>query len=102
MNSPGKDQLLGMGSPRKTIPSPQKNKKIEIEKNQLSMFLSNLRSHSQRLQKSKNQVWIPLSRHGGVICQKVVIRQTIKNHRDEAVNIEPLRSRIIEKRTDKR
>ena len=36
MNSPGKDQLFGMGSPRKTIVSPQKNKKIDIEKNQLS------------------------------------------------------------------
>jgi hypothetical protein len=38
MNSPGKDQLFGMGSPRRTILSPQKNKKIDIEKNQLSTF----------------------------------------------------------------
>ncbi len=36
MNSPNKDHNhFGMGSPRKSMLSPQKNKKIEIEKNQL-------------------------------------------------------------------
>lgn len=100
MNSPGKDQFFGMDSPRKAVVSPQKNKKIDIEKNQLSSIWSNVRSHSERLQESQDQVRFAFPGPGGVIRQKVVLRQVIKNQRHEIGNLGPSGDCGTKKRTD--
>lgn len=71
MNSPPKDQLLGLGSPRQSMLSPQKNKALEMEKNQLRTNPNNNQASSSMTSKK--------SRPNASPCSMTLVRSSAKS-----------------------